>query len=167
MLLDNTDALVTDVRGVCIGVSTADCIPVLLYDPVQKVSAAVHAGWRGTVACIVVKTVQRLCQMYGSNPSDIRAVVGPGISLDNFEVGDEVYQQFAEAGFDMSAISRRYDKWHIDLPECNRVQLLEAGLKEANIHASGICTYDNNNDFFSARRQGIMSGRIYTGIMMK
>ncbi|MCR5151666.1 MAG: peptidoglycan editing factor PgeF [Prevotella sp.] len=167
MLLENTDALVTDVRGVCIGVSTADCIPVLLYDPVQKVSAAVHAGWRGTVACIVVKTVQRFCQMYGSKPSDIRAVVGPGISLDNFEVGDEVYQQFAEAGFDMSAISRRYDKWHIDLPECNRLQLLEAGLKEANIHASKICTYDNNNDFFSARRQGIMSGRIYTGIMMK
>ena len=96
-----------------------------------------------------------------------RAVIGPGISADAFEVGDEVYAQFATAGFDMGRISHRTDKWHIDLWECNRLQLIEAGLEPASVAVAGICTYNNADDFFSARRLGTASGRIFTGIIIR
>ena len=177
----------------CIGVSTADCIPILLYDSRQHVGTAIHAGWRGTVARIAEQTVRRLTEVYGSEPSDLRAVIGPGISLRSFEVGDEVWQAFSDAGFDMTAISRRFpvtcsakvvltqclpaataadevrsaEKWHIDLPGCNRRQLLRAGLPDANITDCAICTYRHYDEFFSARRLGIRSGRIFTAIMLQ
>ena len=104
---------------------------------------------------------------FGTNSTELKAIIGPGISLKNFEVGQEVYDEFAKAEFDMNAIARMEEKWHIDLPECNRLQLIKAGLKPENITMSGICTFDNNADYFSARRQGINSGRIYTGIVLK
>lgn len=165
--LEGVDALVTNLKGVCIGVSTADCIPVLLYDPVRGVSAAIHAGWRGTVARIVQRTVRYMTDIFHSHPQDLLAVVGPGISQRRFEVGDEVYAQFAEAGFEMDDIARRYNKWHIDLPLCNHSQLLESGLTDSHIHDCAICTYDHVDRFFSARRLGIRSGRILTAIIMR
>jgi len=85
----------------------------------------------------------------------------------HFEVGDEVYQTFVEADFDMEKIARHKTKWHIDLPFCNQLQLQEAGIRPANIQSTGICTYAQNNDYFSARKQGINSGRIFTGILIK
>ena len=159
--LENIDAVTTVARGVCIGVSTADCIPVLLYDAVSHAVAAVHAGWRGTVRRIVEKTLCRMEDAFGTRPANVRAVIGPGISLKNFEVGDEVY-----ADFDMSLIARRYAKWHIDLPLCNRLQLECVGVPQQAIQMTGICTYDHVDDYFSARRLGIASGRIFTGIML-
>jgi len=102
---------------------------------------------------------------YGSQPSQLKAVIGPGISLESFEVGDEVYQQFADAGFDMSSIARRYEKWHIDLPLCNSQQLQEMGVQD--IQMSGICTFQQYESYFSARRLGINSGRIYTAVVLK
>lgn len=167
MLLEGVDALTTDVKGVCIGVSTADCIPIILYDPEHHAAATVHAGWRGTVSGIAVKTVDSMRLSYGSRPETLAAVIGPGISLDAFEVGDEVYDEFVSAGFDMQAISRRKDKWHIDLKECNRIQLTSVGISETNITVSPICTYANPDKYFSARRQGTMSGRIFTGIIIE
>ncbi len=167
MLLDGVDALISDLSGVCIGVSTADCIPVLLYDSEHHACAAVHAGWRGTVARIAVKTVEQMALSYGTRPEALRAYIGPGISAANFEVGDEVYDAFAAAGFPMERISRRYDKWHIDLWECNVLQLEAAGVQRAAIGIDGTCTYDNSDEFFSARRLGTASGRIFTGIMLR
>ena len=164
--LEGIDAVMTNLPGVCIGVSTADCIPVLLYDTQRRIAAAVHAGWRGTVARIVEKSLIRMTEWYGTHPQDIVAQIGPGISLTSFEVGDEVYDTFQEAGFEMSLISKKYEKWHIDLPQCNRLQLLECGVSEQNISLSSICTYQQHDTFFSARRLGIESGRIFTGIMM-
>lgn len=164
--LDGVDAVMTDIRGVCIGVSTADCIPVVIYDSVHRVVCAIHAGWRGTVARIVEKSVQAMMTAYGSCPTDMTATIGPGISLDSFEVGDEVFEAFLQAGFDMAAISRREQKWHIDLPECNHLQLLSAGVRPQAVTMSGICTFKQTDDFFSARRMGINSGRIFTGVMM-
>lgn len=163
--LEGVDAVMTDAPRLCIGVSTADCIPVLLYDEVHHAVCAIHAGWRGTVKRIVRIAVQAMCDTYGSDPFQLKAVIGPGISLESFEVGDEVYQQFADAGFDMSVISQRFAKWHIDLPSCNRQQLSEVGVKD--IYMSGICTYQRYDDYFSARRLGINSGRIFTGIMLR
>ena len=134
--LEGVDALVTDRAGQCLCVSTADCVPVLCYDARRRAVAAVHAGWRGTVARI------------------------------GFEVGDEVWQAFADAGFPMDRIAHRCGKWHIDLWEANRLQLLACGVRPENIELSGICTYGSNGDFFSARRQGIRSGRILSGILL-
>lgn len=174
--LEGIDAVMTNLQGVCIGVSTADCIPILLYDQQKQVVAAVHAGWRGTVQRIVKKAVETMKATYGSSPSDLLAQIGPGISLQSFEVGQEVYDAFAAEGFCMESISHLMptsqgigngEKWHIDLPVCNRLQLLEAGLQNEQIHTLPVCTYEQHTNYFSARRLGINSGRIFTGIMLK
>ena len=172
--LDGFDAIMTNLPGVCIGVSTADCIPILLYDAEHSAVCAVHAGWRGTVARIVTKAISKMQQVYHSCPKHIVAQIGPGIHVESFEVGDEVYQAFADAGFLMSDISCRMpnvqsgeEKWHIDLPECNRLQLESSGIPSNSIAVSPVCTYQQHTRFFSARRLGINSGRIYTGIMIK
>ena len=103
------------------GVSTADCIPVLLYDTKHHAIAAIHAGWRGTVQRIVQHTLSMMRQVYDTSADDVYACIGPGISLKNFEVGDEVFERFAKAGFPLSSISVKKTKWHIDLPECRCV----------------------------------------------
>ena len=167
MVLEGVDALITDVRNICIGISTADCIPIIIYDHAHHAAAAVHAGWRGTVQRIAQKTIDTMHIAYGSRPEELQAVIGPGISLGAFEVGDEVYSEFAEAGFDMATISRREDKWHIDLKECNRQQLCASGIADSSITVSPVCTYTDYADYFSARRLGTASGRIFTGIMLK
>lgn len=168
--LEGIDAVITNEPGVCIGVSTADCIPVLLYDEKNHAVAAIHAGWKGTVQRIVQDTLKMMVREYGTNTSDVKAVIGPGISLKNFEVGDEVYDRFALEGFSMSKITKRFAKWHIDLPLCNKRQLIEMGVHDANIHIEEICTYDNTNMFFSARREQkgtVKCGRNFNAIMLK
>ncbi len=182
MLLEGVDAVMTNIPGMCIGVSTADCIPVLLYDEEHHAAAAIHAGWRGTQVRIVHKAVQEMRMAYQTDPTKLKAVIGPGISLDNFEVGDEVYAAFEQAAFDMSTIAEERikrnpnaedpakafeRKWHINLPLANIQMLTHNGVDEANIINTGICTFDNADNYFSARRLGIESGRIYTGIIIR
>lgn len=164
-LLEGVDALVGDCPRICLCVSTADCIPILFHDTRLKAIAAVHAGWRGTVARIVEKALRTMSRLYGTDAKDVAACIGPGISVDAFEVGDEVYEAFRDAGFDMRRIATRKGKWHIDLWEANRIQMLDSGIRPENIETAGICTYGNCKDFFSARRLGIHSGRILSGIM--
>lgn len=159
------DAIFTRKKNICIGVSTADCIPVLLYDECSETIAAIHAGWRGTVNRIVEKSIAEMPEM---NPLTTKAVIAPGISFEAFEVGDEVYETFSAEAFPMDKISGRYGKkWHIDLREANRLQLLFCNIPYENIYVVDICTYNSYNDFFSARRLGIKSGRIFNGILMK
>ena len=165
--LDNTDALLTAEPEVCIGVSTADCIPILLYDPEHRTAAAVHAGWRGTLKRIAAKAVEEMVTVFGSRPQALKAVVGPGISLKNFEVGDDVYDLFASEGFDMGRVASRFGKWHLNLPFLNQLQLEETGMAGTHIQQCGLCTFDQSERFFSARRLGIRSGRIYTGIVIR
>jgi YfiH family protein len=171
--LHGVDAVVTALPRTCIGVSTADCIPLLLHDTRLSIVAAVHAGWRGTVANIAAKCIEKMQERYGCQSKDITAIIGPGISLDAFEIGDEVYAEFSRAGFEMGKIARRYpaadggERWHIDLWEANRLQLIEAGLSNDRIEVAGICTWTRHEEFFSARRLGINSGRIFNGIMLK
>lgn len=191
MILEGVDALVTTLPGVCIGVSTADCIPVLLYDEEHHAVAAIHAGWRGTLARIVHKTIQEMAFSFHTDPKKLKAVIGPGISLDNFEVGDEVYEAFEQAAFPMEQIAEQRPnsafmvdaaererraaegnveqplKWHINLPLCNEMILLHLGVPQENIQNCGICTYEHSDEFFSARKLGIESGRIYTAIMLQ
>lgn len=171
-LIEDTDALITNIPGLCIGVSTADCIPILLFDPVHRTIAAIHAGWRGTVSHIVNKAIEAMQATYGTIASDLKAVIGPGISQAAFEVGNEVYEQFEQANFPMSDIAAllpgpQGKKWHIDLWAANFFLLEEAGLPLSSIQVCGICTYTEHERFFSARRLGINSGRIFNGIMLQ
>lgn len=173
--LEGVDALITRLPFTCIGVSTADCIPILLHDVATRAVAAVHAGWRGTVERIALQALAAMAANFGTVPGHVRAVIGPGISQEAFEVGDEVYEAFAKAGFVMSDIACRYPdakgepeqyKWHIDLWEANRQQLVEGGVPVGQIQVAGVCTFGQCDEFFSARRLGIHSGRVFNGILL-
>lgn len=166
--LEGYDALVTNVPGVCIGVRTADCIPILIYDPVKKAAAAVHSGWRGTVMKICEKALVRMSIEYGTNASDVVAVIGPGICADCFQVGEEVATEFRNAGFDMEKIwSFRGPRTegsiagghHIDLVEACRLTLIACGVAPKNIRIESVCTYEHTESFYSARKEGAACGR--------
>lgn len=167
------DALVTDLP-LAIGVRTADCIPVLLYDGVQGAVAAIHAGWKGSVQKIVLQTVSTMADRYGTRPQDLRAVVGPGIGFDSFQVGEEVVDRFREAGFPMDLIWRRdgdlvpgtmLGGHHIDLKTANRWLLEQAGIPAGQVAVDGTCTYTDPR-FFSARREGSQCGRNINAIRL-
>ncbi len=174
--LEGVDALITNVPGVAISVRTADCIPVLLYDPVHKAVAAVHDGWRGTVQRLSQKVIAFMHDRYGTCAADVLAVIGPGIGPDSFQVGQEVVDEFAAAGFPMAEIlSDRGPKaptasdpmaggLHIDLWRANEWLLQETGVSD--IQVAGICTYKNNDRYFSARREGTKCGRIINCIKL-
>lgn len=168
--LQNIDALITQEKGVCLCVSTADCAPILLYDRKQQVIAAIHAGWRGSVNYIVRKTLEQMNRLYNTQGEDIFAAIGPCIGFDAFEVGDEVYDAFKQNDFPMEYISGwkpETHKWHIDLQMANSVQLIDFGVPTEQIDICDICTFTHYEKFFSARRLGIKSGRILSGIFMK
>ena len=98
--LEGVDALITNRHNHCLAISTADCVPLLLYDRMNKAVAAVHAGWRSTVQHIALLTLQKMQLLYGTQPLDVVACIGPSISQQAFEVGDEVYDCFLEAGYE-------------------------------------------------------------------
>jgi YfiH family protein len=165
-LLHGIDAVITNCKNICIGVSTADCVPVLIYDPVKKVLASVHAGWRGTVARIAEKTIRQMSDIFGCKPEDCIAGIAPSISPEKFEVGNEVVDTFKQSGFNMDEISFKNTetgKAHIDLWKSNKTILEQSGIHSDNIEIAAICTYSNPDMFFSARRQTIHSGRMVTG----
>ena len=171
---EDCDAVVTDLRDFAIGVRTADCIPVLLYDPVRQAVAAIHAGWKGTVLKIVAKTVSVMAESYGTSPADLRALIGPGISPDSFQVGPEVAERFAAEGFPLAEIlSDRGPRvpgtmqggLHIDLWQANRWLLETLGVPPEHITVTGLDTYTDSR-FWSARRDGPACGRLLTAIRL-
>ena len=165
--LEGVDALVTKLPGVCIGVNTADCVPIALADPKNGVIAIAHAGWRGTVGQVAAKTVEAMCKL-GANARDIVATMGASICLECFEVGDEVVREFDQAGFDMSSIMKRNamtSKAHINLQEANRQVLIKAGVNPSHITLPQHCSRCEHDRYFSARRLGINSGRTFTAIL--
>ncbi|MCR5002743.1 MAG: peptidoglycan editing factor PgeF [Bacteroidales bacterium] len=173
--LDGFDALITNVRGVAIGVRSADCLPVLIYDPVNKAVAAVHSGWRGTCQKIVSVALLEMAKNFGTKPMDVKVVIGPGISVDSFQVGDEVASAFKEAGFPLEKIwSFRGPKvqgsceggHHIDLRAAVKFILAGMDVPSANIYDCNIDTF-TNPEFFSARRDGLSAGRIISSIMLR
>jgi len=165
------DALITQQPGICICVQTADCIPILLYDPKHKAVAAVHSGWRGTMKHIVSRTLEVMQKAYGSSPSDVVAGIGPGISPEVYEVGPEVvkavqrafpytWQQLINPGIST-------DKAMLDLWKANHQLLTASGVKNNRIAMANLCTYSNPAQFFSARRDGEKTGRMASGIMLR
>ena len=157
------DALLTDLPNVVLTILTADCVPILLYDPGRQVIGAVHAGWRGTEKRIVAKTVARMAERYGSNPGEIVAAIGPAIGSCCYEVGKEVADAF---GGYPEALELRNGKSYLDLKTVNRRQLIESGLREEVIETSSHCTSCERESFFSYRGEGGCDGRFASCIML-
>ena len=164
--LHDTDALITNEPGVCIAVMSADCVPILLYDKKNQAAAAVHSGWKGTVAKILEKTLHRMRHEFGTQGEDLIAGIGPSVSQQSYEVGEEVVAAVIDA-FDNSAdllIPQPNNKAKLDLWKANQTQLLEFGVKPSNIEISNLCTVLNNEHFFSARKGD--KGRFAAGILL-
>lgn len=164
----NTDALITNIPGICIAIRTADCVPVLLFDPVQKVVAAIHSGWKGTIQRISQKTIELMQHKFGTKPQNIVAGIGPSIGPDVYEVGPEVADQYKEQfpNNNLLASIQDSDKSLLNLWEANKQILMESGLSEENIEIAKMCTYSNTELFYSARRDGVKCGRLASGIMI-
>jgi hypothetical protein len=164
----HADAMITDVPGIAIGVETADCVPVLLFDPVKPAVAAVHAGWRSTVKKIVQKAVHRMREEFGSEPARLIAAIGPAIGPECYEVDEPVMERVREAFSFWNEVSapRGNDRWNLDLVKANKLELLQIGLAEKNIHALGLCTSCRRDLFYSFRAEG-RTGRMLSVIMIK
>lgn len=188
------DALISATPGLALGVQTADCVPILLADRRTRAIAAVHAGWRGTLARIVAKTIGRMRMEFGTRAADLIAAIGPCIAQCSYEVGAEVAQEFAaqfpeaRAWFDgpfekvISNDSPNPLKWlsmmppghdpppptvQLDLIAANRWQLVDAGVTEKNISSAGLCTACRTDLFFSYRRERGKTGRMMAVIGMR
>jgi hypothetical protein len=152
------DALWTTAPDVVLGVLTADCVPILLWEPEQRIAAAVHAGWRGTAREVAVKTVQTLVQEGHASAGSLYAAIGPSIRDCCYEVGAEVLAAFPKrwqtVGWTTTSRGLR-----VNLSEINRLQLLEAGLPEERVSVIGPCTSCRVDVFFSYRRSGNPTGR--------
>jgi len=172
--LNETDALITNEPNICITVKTADCIPVLLYDPQHKAAAAIHAGWRGTVGRIVIRTIEAMKQEYGTQPENLIAGIGPGIGPTVYQVGPEVVQIVHEQLGENHGLIQYYSAKdnapktpYLNLWKANYIQLLESGIPEENNEVAELCTFSHPEDFYSARRDGAATGRLATGIMIR
>ncbi len=162
--IEDCDALITNIEGVMLTILTADCVPVLLYDTKKNVVAAIHAGWKGTQAQIVAKTVKKMVDIFGSNTQDIFAGIAPSIGSCCYEVGEDVAKHFFKTP---EAFTKQGDKFMLNLPYLNQEQLLDSGLREANIMMSHICTACEVERFFSYRKEQGCSGRFMSMIGLK
>ncbi len=148
------DALTANTEKVLLAIQTADCMPVLIADERTRAFAAIHAGWRGTLAGIVARTVERMQQMYDSRPADLHAAMGPAICAEVFEVGAEVLDAFrGKYDYAEGLFSKQQPngKGHINLNRANAQQLMDAGISADRIYDSGLCTWLRNDLFFSYR----------------
>lgn len=164
--LMETDALITNEKGFCIAVMSADCVPILLVDLKNKAIGAVHSGWKGTVAKILEKTLQEMHSKFGTTGDHLIAAIGPSVSQESYEVGSEVVQAI-DAAFGKEnklMIPQGNHKAKLDLWKANKLQLLAFGVPASRIEISDLCTIKNNGHFFSARKGD--TGRFAAGIML-
>lgn len=163
------DASITHLKNIFLCATTADCVPILLYDKERQIIAAVHAGWKSLVGGIIENTITQMREVYNTNPINIVAAIGPSISQKNYEVGTELIAQFNDAGFDLSTtsfVNEKTKKWHIDLKQLSYNELVRLGVQPQQIEITTLCTFDERELFFSARRQTIVSGRMLSGIKL-
>ncbi|MBI4963525.1 MAG: peptidoglycan editing factor PgeF [Desulfomonile tiedjei] len=160
------DAIVTATPDIFPAVKTADCVPILILDPVRKIAAAVHAGWRGTILRITRKTLEFMGATFHSDPSQLLVGIGPGIGPCCYEVDDAVLKPFRKSFPDAerfisehNSSPRSTTSYHLDLSAANRFELTEMGVPQKNIHVADLCTACHKDLFFSHRRDGANSGR--------
>jgi hypothetical protein len=163
------DGIITNQSEVMIGICVADCFPVLLLDPVNRVIAALHAGWKGTAAGICSKGVDAMVSMFGTDPRNILAAIGPGIGACCYEVDVPVMEAFrkGEAGYPGFAEEKGAGKWMLDLSAANFRQLVKAGVREENVEVESLCVSCSKDLFFSYRRDNGETGRQMGFIMLK
>lgn len=162
------DLLVTERADAALAIRTADCVPILLADPVRRVVAAVHAGWRGSALGAAVHVVSLLTERYGVDPVTLVAAIGPSIGPERYEVGPEVPAGFAER-FDADLVSRwtrpaEGDRFLLDLWQANADQLALAGVPRESVHVAGLCTASHADLFHSYRVDGARAGRMIAAI---
>lgn len=164
------DGLVTDVAGITLVIFSADCIPILLFDPVKRVVGACHAGWRGTAGAIAAATVRAMEERYGSRPGDIRAAIGPGIGACCFETDDDVPQAMERSLGGLATPFIRalgQGRYQVELKGINRAILLQSGLSEGLIDVSLDCTCCLHERYWSHRytqgRRGSQAAVIMLG----
>ena len=156
------DVIVSNARGVLAGVKTADCVPILLGDPVTGAFAAVHAGWRGTLATAVLSGVERLAREYDARPKDLRVAIGASAGPCCYEVGSEVVEAFKKRFADGEKLFTTTRPGHamVDLLQANRDQLESAGVLPERIHTAPICTMCRTDLFFSYRKEKSLHGKV-------
>lgn len=165
--IEDCDALYTKDKNVMLGVFHADCVPVLIYDPVKQLICAIHSGWQGTVKEITAKAIQTLIDKEQCDPQNMLVYIGPAISQNNFEVGEDVIEKVAAMSFDTSAyIYHKNDKAFVDNRGLNRQMCLNANIPATNIMVDKNCTFANQNNFFSYRKDK-ECGRHMSFIMMR
>ncbi len=160
------DALVSAAKGVLLGVKTADCVPALLGDAKTGAFAAIHAGWRGTVQSIVLKAIEKMQKIYGTDPQDLIAAIGPAATCKNYEIGQDVIDEF-RANFPNSKhlfTPTRENHALIDLHTANKEQLVDSGVLPENIFVAPLCTMERTDLFFSYRQEKKLYGK--TGRLM-
>lgn len=164
----DADGMITSAPGIAIGIETADCVPILLIDSHKPAVAAVHAGWRSTVKNIVQKAVTRMREEFATDPAGMVAAIGPAICGKCYEVDEPVMGPVREAFHFWKEVSspRGGGTWSLDLVKANRMELIQAGLAENNIHAVGMCTTCRRDLFYSFRAEG-RTGRMLSVVMIK
>lgn len=163
------DATITKLKNIFLCATAADCVPILLYDKKKEVIAAIHAGWKGIVHLIIENTVGKMMELYQCNPMDIVVAIGPSISIEHYEIGEDVVSKFKMEDIDLTTTSRlntKSNKLHIDLKQISCNKLFDLGIPFHQIDVSKLCTYKNADLFFSARRQSVHCGRMLAGIKM-
>lgn len=166
--IPDCDALYTDLHNVLIGVFTADCVPILIHDQDQHIIAAIHAGWKGTVAGITKKMLHTLLYEENCEANALRVIIGPSIDFTNFEVGQDVIDEVLKLDFDTSTyyMPKGNDKYYLDVRGLNYQMLRDAGIPDTNIIIQHEDTFEDNENFFSYRRNKD-TGRNLTFILQK
>lgn len=150
---DSVDGLCTDVKGVTLVIYCADCVPLYFVDEEHKAIGLAHAGWRGTAAGMAKAMAERMKEEFGSDPSALQAAIGPSICKDCFEVDEPVAEEFLALPFGQKVVSGpKGEKYQVDLWECNRQFLLEAGLLPEHITVGGVCSMCESDLIFSHRK---------------
>lgn len=165
------DGLITNVPGICLVTTYADCVPLYFLDPAKKVIALSHSGWRGTVGKIGKKTVELMHVKFGSDPADILAAVGPSVCQDCYEVSADVIDRFKEV-FDRSAWDELFyekpdGKYQLDLWKANEKIFLEAGIRKDHIAVTNVCTHCNSEILYSHRAMGDKRGNLCAFLALK
>lgn len=158
---DKADGVICGLPGILAAVKTADCVPVLIADPDSGAFAAIHAGWRGTVRSIAAKAISLMQELYGSDPSNLLAAIGPAALCGNYEVGSEVIEEFGKNFANSSAYFKETRPGHalVDLHAANRDQLIGAGIAPGSIAVAPYCTMERVDLFFSYRREKAVHGK--------
>lgn len=166
-MIKEADGLISNHKSFCLTVMVADCLPLIYFDVKEKVLGIAHAGWKGTYLSIASKVVEKMRRVFKSNPKNILVGIGPSICGEHYTIGVDRLEILPKKYFKPEFVKRiTEDRWILNLWNLNIHQLIQNGVPKKNIELSGICTWENNNLFYSNRKEG-KTGRFMVGAMIK